>query len=208
MPSVHIAGTASVSTTAEVGRPFRPLLNGLKYSSDGDVHIGSNVYIGAYCLIGWGVCVGNGTIVDDFSKLEPDVRIGQRNLITYGAQVCCDVVCGDDNIIGGFVGESTVIRNNCRIFGQIVHAQNDPGMPWDADESAEGAPTIEDSCFIGFGATVIGKVNLASQVYVASGALVTKHVPARTVVKGFNLHVPISEWPGPLKDSSFFKERR
>ena len=207
MPNIAIAPTATVSSTAVLGRSFRHLLNGLKPPQYGEVRVEDNAYIGEFCVIGCDVWLGSGTIVDDFSKLEPGVRIGRRNLLIYGSQICCDVTCGDDNVIGGFVGESTSIGSNCRIFGRIVHRQEDPIKPWDDEASAEGAPTIADNCFIGFGATIIGAVELAPFSYVAAGAIVSRSVPSRTVVIGTNKHVPISEWKGSLKASPFFLER-
>lgn len=205
MPPIEIAPGAVVSATAILGKAFRPLLDGITLDSKGAVKIGENAYIGDYCLIGCDVWLSRGTIVDDFSKIEPGSRIGEKNLIVYGAQICGDAVCGDANVIGGFIGEATHIGNNCRIFGRIVHRQDNPEKPWDNEESMEAAPVIGDNCFIGFGATIIGPVTLASRSYIAAGAIVTRDVPSRTVVVGTNRHVPISEWKGALRNSEYFK---
>lgn len=205
MVKFRISPSASVASNSVLGQSLRPLLGSSRVAAEGSVEIGASVYVGNYCVIGCDVHIGDKTIVDDYSKLEPGVRVGQRNLIIYGAQVCCDVVCGDDNIIGGFIGEATKIANNCRIFGRIVHKQDDPAKPWDDEGSAEGAPEISSNCFIGFGATIVGELTLSPHVYITAGAVVTKSVPPRTIVVGVNHHIPVAEWKGSLRNSDFFE---
>jgi acetyltransferase-like isoleucine patch superfamily enzyme len=202
----HIFGeNVEISDSAIIGKAYRPLLDGRREPRS-PVDVGNGVYIGDFVVVGSGVIVGDGTIVDDYCKIEPDVRIGRRNLLIYSALVCCDVVIGDDNVIGGFIGERTSIGNNNRLFGKVVHRQDDPSRPWDTAESAEGAPSIGNNCFIGFGAVVIGHVVLSDQSYVAAGAIVTKDVPSRHVVIGCNKKIPIDKWKGALSLSPIFRE--
>ena len=66
--------------------------------------------------MGNGSEIGNNSIIDDKSVLESRVKIGVENLIIYSAQICCDVVIGNNCVIGGFIGERTIIGNDCRIF--------------------------------------------------------------------------------------------
>jgi acetyltransferase-like isoleucine patch superfamily enzyme len=127
--------------------------------------------------------------------------------VIYRAQICNDVRVGDECVIGGFVGERSVIGRKCRIFGKLVHLQHEPHKGWDDDDVAEPSPRVEDGAFIGFNAIVAGGITIGERAYVCAGAIVTKDVPDRHVASGKNRIAHFSRWKGPLKDSEFFIER-
>jgi len=45
--------------------------------------------------------------------------VWKKHYLIYGAHVCNEVK--NSCVIGGLVGERTVIGNDCRIFGKIIH---------------------------------------------------------------------------------------
>jgi acetyltransferase-like isoleucine patch superfamily enzyme len=206
-PQIIIDATAKVARTAIIGKKYRPLLTGGISKSARRTYLRRCSYVGEYAIVSEGCDVGENTILDDFTKLDPDVRVGERCLFIYSAHVCNAAIIGNDCIIGGFVGDSVRIGDNCRFFGKIVHKQDRPHLPWDDEAAEERAAVIEDNCFVGFQALIIGPVRLKSSSYVAAGAIVTKDVPARTVVIGQNCHRPLEDWKGSLKVSRFFKKR-
>jgi acetyltransferase-like isoleucine patch superfamily enzyme len=197
--------TAKISDGVIVGKRFRPLLDGTREASRTTI-IGAHTYIGYYSIIGAGSTIRRESIIDDFILIESGVIIDRKSLVIYRAQICNDVEIGSECVIGGFVGERTRIGNRCRIFGRIVHLQHEPQKGWDAEDVVEPAATIEDSAFVAFGAVISGPVTIGRKAYVCSGAVVTKDVPPKHVVRGVNKIVPFSKWPGRLKQSPFFRD--
>jgi len=203
--SAKIHRSANVCKSAIVGKQFRPLLDGMSYRVPQKTVLKEKVYVGCYSIVGAGSVIGAKTIIDDFSIVECEVKIGERNLLIYHTRVCSAVSIGDDCIIGGFVGENTIVGNNCRIFGKIVHSQYNPLLKWDGEDSEEEAPTLEDFTFIGFNAIIAGKVNIGYKAYIMAGAIVTKDVPARHIASGINNFIHFTKWPGKLSQSPFFR---
>lgn len=199
-----IDASAEIKPGAILGKPFRRFLDG---SQEKPVMttIGANVYVGYYTIIGSGSTIGDHTIIDDRSTIESRVTVGKNTLIIYGAQLCNDVIIGDGCVIGGIVGERTKVGNCCRVFGEIIHSQQDPSLRWDDEHSTEPSGTIHDFAFIGFGAIVSGGITIGRKAYVSAGAIVTKNVPDLHIASGINQIVHFSQWKGPLKKSRFFQ---
>jgi acetyltransferase-like isoleucine patch superfamily enzyme len=198
--------SADIKKGAVIGKPFRRLLNG-KQETNGKTVIGKQVYIGFYSLVGAKTEIGSHTIIDDFSVIESDVSVGKKCLIIYRGQICNEAYIGDNCVIGGLIGERTIVGNNCRIFGKIVHSQNDPSLPWDGDESEEKATKIKDFAFVAFGAVVAGNITLGFKSYVLAGSVITEDVPAFHIAWGVNETVHFSKWKGRLNHSKFFTGR-
>ena len=200
----EIDRSADIKKGAVIGKPFRRLLDGNQEGTKRTI-LNKQVYIGFYAIVGAGTEIESQTIIDDFSVVESGVKIGERTLLIYRAQVCNDAHIGDDCVIGGLIGERTIIGNGCRIFGKVVHSQHNPLLPWDAEDSEEESATIEDFAFVGFGAVIGGNISIGYKAYVLAGAVVTKDVPPFNIASGVNKFVHFSKWPGKrLSQSKFF----
>lgn len=197
--------SAQISPGAIIGKQYRPLVGLPKDDIEEQTVIHRNVFIGYYAVIGAGTIIEEGAIIDDSSVIECEVYVGKSTLVTYQSQVCNEAHIGMNCVIGGFVAEGVVIGDRSRVFGKIVHSQHHPNLPWDAPESEEKSAVIESDVFIGFDAIVVGGVRLGRGSYVCAGAIVTRNVPSGYVVHGVNRFVPFSDWPGPLRDSPFFR---
>ncbi len=201
----QIHPSVEMLTGAIIGKPFRRFLDGTLEKTT-ITRIAQKTYIGCYTTIGTGSIIGSNTVIDDYCIIESRVVLGNHNLITYRAQICNEVIIGNNCVIGGFIGERTRIGSNCRIFGKVVHSQNNPVSGWDDDEAMEKPAVIDDYVFIGFGATIVGNISIGRRVYVCAGAIVTKDIPKLNIVTGINQIIPYSEWKGALRESTFFKE--
>lgn len=189
-----------------IGKKYRKLLTGSFDKNDYSTKIGKNVYIGYSCLIGNGSKIGNYSILDDKSTVESDVKIGENTLIIYGAHICNEVKIGNNCIIGELIGERTIIGNNCRIFGKIVHSQFEPMKGWDSEESEEESAEIYDKVFIGFNSVIVGSVKIGPRAYICAGSIITKNVPEGYIAKpGFNNIIHHSKIISKLKSSKIFK---
>ena len=206
-----IIGDCDIHKTAEIclgsiiGKPYRKFLDGTRDDVE-KTFVASNTYIGCYSIVGSGSIVSENAIIDDYCLIESRVRIGNSSLVTNRAQVCNDVSVGKKCVIGGFIGERTIIGDHCRIFGQIVHSHNNPCLGWDDDEAMENAPTIGNYVFIGFNALIIGRISIGEKAYVCAGAIVTKDIPAFHIASGKNNFTHYSNWPGSLRESKYFCE--
>lgn len=154
-----------IHQTALIGQPLRPL-QGFRTSSrnpdDKVVKHEGNLYVGPYSVIGEGVDLGNNVIIDSCCVLERGVSIGSNTLVVHRATIGGYSSVGRDCVIGGFVGEGTVIGNNCRIFGTLAHKQDDPAQSWDHREQDEPSVRVYDWTFIGFHAFVAGDIVIGS----------------------------------------------
>jgi len=201
-----IHSKAHICNGAVIGKPYRKLLDGTFEKTEKTI-ISDGAYIGYYAIIGTGSNILKGSIIDDNCIIESRVFIDEKSLIIYNSQICNDVRIGKKCVIGGFIGERTLIGNNCRIFGKIVHSQHDPSLPWDDDESTEESAIIKDYVFIGFNSLIIGGITIGEKAYVCAGSIISKDVPDKHVAFGINQIKLFSKWKGGLKNSSFFKER-
>lgn len=202
-PNVKIDEGTSVGEFSIIGKPYRPV-HGMPYISKNLTKIGSNCFIGSFVTIGQGTEIGNNTIIEDYTRIELDVKVGSNCHLLYGAQLCNESRIGNNCIIGGFVCERAVIGSNSRIFGQLVHKQLDPSTNW--DDTTEPPPLLEKNVFVGFGAKIIGGVEIGEHVYICSGAIVTKNIPKFHIVYGVNQIVYYQKWQGLLSESHFFTE--
>ena len=175
------AGT-TIGPGAVVGLPYRALEDGTVLEARTETAIGRNCRIGPAARILKGTRIADNVCIDGGCTVEQDVDIGERSVLTYHAFVCNSAKIGPRCVIGGFVGERSVVGESSKVFGMLVHPQNDPAEPWDGKD--EPAPTLRHHSFVGFGAVVVGGVTIGERSYVAAGAVVTKDVPPRHIQVG------------------------
>jgi acetyltransferase-like isoleucine patch superfamily enzyme len=206
-PSVEVDPTARIASTAIIGNPSRPLLDGREVASEGRTEIGPGVWVGHFSTIGTGVTIGARSIVEDYVSIQANSVLGTGVLVASKAWLGIGASVGADCIIKGHVGDNVRVGAGCRIAGELIHRQLDPSIPWD-DPVDEASPIVGDGAFVGWRAVIIGGVNIGAGAYVCAGALVTKDVPAGHIACGRNEIMPPSAWPGALGKSPFFTAHR
>jgi len=189
---------AYIAPTAIVGKPFRPLLDGREVRVDRATEIGAGVWIGHYTTVGQGVTIGAGSILEEFVVVESRSEIGSRVILRSRSYIGMGVTVGDESVIRGHVGDRSRIGAGCRIFGDLIHRQLDPSIPWDDPGSEEPAPVIGDRAFVGWRAMVVGGVSVREGAYICAGALITKDIPAWHIAHSRNQIVHPDSWPGTL----------
>lgn len=197
--------SATIAATAVIGAPYRKLLDGSWDRLDRPTVIGVGCSVGHFCVVGDEATLGAGTVMDNYTAVDPGATVGSRVLVAYRATIGVKAQVGDDCVIAGRVAERSRVGDRCRIFGDLVHRQLDPGKPWDADEAQEVSPTIEDDAFVGWGATIVGPVTIGRGAYVCAGAIVTRSVPHGMIVNGTNQVRSPQEWRGELGESEHFR---
>jgi tetrahydrodipicolinate N-acetyltransferase len=124
-------------------------------------------------------------ITNDNARIEPGaiirehVAIGDNAVIMMGAVINIGSVIGDGSMIdmGAVLGGRATVGNHCHIGAGAVLA----GVV----EPASATPVIiEDNVLVGANAVVLEGIRVGEGAVVAAGAIVTKDVPAHTVVAG------------------------
>lgn len=190
--------SATVAPTAVIGAPYRRLQQGEWNRLNRLTTIGAHCDIGPFCVVGEEAVIGENTILDSYTLIGWGATIGKNVIATHRASVGAKARIGDNCVIGGRICERVVVGNGSRVFGDLIHRQLDPTKPWDAPESMENSPILEDDVFIGWGATVVGDIKIGRGVYVCAGATVTRSVDPGQIVRGTNEIISPDKWPGQL----------
>jgi len=127
-----------------------------------DVRLGENVETGHGVLVRSGSRVGAETRIGSFSQLDGEVKIGDRVSIQSMVYLPHLTIVEDDV----FIGPNVVVTNDRYPVGGLQGVK------------------IERGAIIGANSTLIAGVTVKKEAVVAAGSLVSRDVPARTVVKG------------------------
>ena len=150
---------------------------------------GRRVRTGVYVhwVMGKGrIIVGDDVVIDGKCSFSfgtrycetPTLEIGHHTAIRHGSNLT--------------IGERITIGNYCRIAGG-VRILDSPGHPTDPVDRKAGLPaprdrvrpvTIADNVWVGTNATILPGVTIGANSIVAMASVVTKDVPANTVVAG------------------------
>lgn len=184
-----------------VGMAIRGLLYRLILQMDGWVAIEKNVRL----RFANHIRLGQGVYLDEGSYLHAcpnGIEIGAETIVMHGAvlhvynfrsmphsgiKIGRNSLIGEYTIIRGQGGVTIGDRVYTSPFTQIIavnHVFDDPSRPFiEQGITAEGI-VIEDDVWLGAGAIVTDGVRIGKGAVVAAGAVVTRDVPAHTVVGG------------------------
>ncbi len=164
--------------------------------------VGAHCRIASHVVIYEGTQIGNNVSIDDFCRVGFDCLIGDNTRLVNAALVLDRVQIEANCIISGILGEGTTIGSHVTSMGFLMHKYTHPHKLWGL---IEPAPRVEDRAVIGYGASVIGGVTIGQNSYVAAGAIVTKDVPAKSIVVGMNRVIPHDKWRGKELAYEFWK---
>ncbi len=128
-----------------------------------NVEIGQNCAIWNYVVIGDNSKIGDNTIIGSFVDIGKNVTLGKN----------CNIQA------------HVTISNDCKLGDNVFIAPNSSLLNDKYPKSSfMTAPTIKDNAAIGGGVTILPNVVVGEYAVVGGGSVVTKDVPARTVVAG------------------------
>lgn len=140
-----------------------------------DATIGAGTRVWHLAQVREHAVVGSDCIIGRGAYIDRDVVVGDRCKIQNLAQVFAPARLAD----GVFVGPAAVLTNDLAPRAVTPAGELKSGDDWRAD-----GITIETGASIGAGAVVLPGVVVGEWAMVAAGAVVTRDVPARALVRG------------------------
>lgn len=139
-----------------------------------DVVLGKDVVIRNFVNL-YGCTIGDESQVGPFTEIQKGVVIGKRCKISSHSFLCEGVTLED----GVFIGHGVMFTND--MLPAAINA--DGSMKTGADWKV--IPTlVKTGAAIGSNATILPGITIGEGALVGAGAVVTKDVPARTIVAG------------------------
>jgi acetyltransferase-like isoleucine patch superfamily enzyme len=132
-----------------------------------------------------GAHIGAGVIVGDQAYVRERAVVGAGSVIGRGSAIDNDVVIGDRVRIQTlvYITARTTIEDDVFV-GPGVTTTNDDTMSRHAPDYPVVGPTLRRACRIGGGAVLRPGIEVGEEAFVAMGAVVTRNVPPRRVVRG------------------------
>lgn len=123
----------------------------------------------------YGCVIGDNTAIGPFVEIQSDVTIGARCKIQSHSFICSGVTIEDEV----FVGHGVMFIND-----MYPRATNTDGSTRGIEDWKLVRTHIGKRASIGSGAVILGGVTIGDNALIGAGAVVTKDVPANTVVAG------------------------
>jgi acetyltransferase-like isoleucine patch superfamily enzyme len=139
-----------------------------------DVTLGQNVKLAKFINL-YGCEVGDNTKIGAFVEIQKNAKIG-RNCKISSHTFVCEGVTIEDNV---FIGHGVMFIND--MYPRATAP--DGGLQTEKDWNVE--PTlIQRGASIGSGATILARVIVGENAIVGAGSVVTRSVPANSIVAG------------------------
>lgn len=139
-----------------------------------DVKLGENVKLSKFINL-YGCEVGDNTKIGAFVEIQKNARVGRNCKISSHTFICEGVTIEDDV----FIGHGVTFINDAYPRATVLGG----GLQTEADWKVE-TTLVKRGASIGSGATILCKVTVGESAIVGAGSVVTKDVPANTVVAG------------------------
>jgi acetyltransferase-like isoleucine patch superfamily enzyme len=139
-----------------------------------DVQLGKDVIVRDFVNL-YGCQIGDESQIGTFVEIQKGVKIGRRCKIQSHSFLCEGVTLED----GVFIGHGVMFTNDK--LPQAVNADGSlkTGNDWKC------IPTlVKSGAAIGSNATILPGITIGERALVGAGAVVTKNVPADTIVAG------------------------
>jgi acetyltransferase-like isoleucine patch superfamily enzyme len=139
-----------------------------------DVKLGRDVRLSKFINL-YGCQIGDETKIGAFVEVQKKAVIGKRCKISSHTFICEGVTI-EDNV---FVGHGVVFIND-----SYPRATNPDGSLQTESDWRVERTIVRKGASIGSGATILANITIGENAIVGAGAVVTKDVPAHSVVAG------------------------
>jgi acetyltransferase-like isoleucine patch superfamily enzyme len=138
-----------------------------------DVDLGEGVKLSKFINL-YGCSVGANTKIGAFVEIQKNALIGSNCKISSHTFICEGVTIEDDV----FIGHGVMFINDT-----YPRATTDGRLQTEADWKVEPT-TVKKGVSIGSNSTILANVTIGENAIVGAGSVVTKDVPADTIVVG------------------------
>lgn len=139
-----------------------------------DVKLGKNVKLSKFINL-YGCVIGDETKIGAFVEIQKGAKVGKRCKISSHTFICEGVTIEDNVFIG----------HNVTFINDTYPRATTPDGELKTDENWEVESTlVRKGASIGSGSTVLSKVTIGENAIVGAGSVVTRDVPANTIVAG------------------------
>jgi acetyltransferase-like isoleucine patch superfamily enzyme len=139
-----------------------------------DVTLGQDVKLAKFVNL-YGCEIGDNTKIGAFVEVQKNAKIG-RNCKISSHTFVCEGVTIEDNV---FIGHGVMFIND--MYPRAT--ASDGGLQTEKDWKVE-TTLIRRGASIGSGATILAKVTVGENAIVGAGSVVTRNVPANSIVAG------------------------
>jgi len=139
-----------------------------------DVKLGHDVKLSKFVNL-YGCAVGDNTKIGAFVEIQKNAKVGKNCKISSHTFICEGVTI-EDNV---FIGHGVMFINDSYPRATSPHG----GLQTERDWRVE--PTlVRQGASIGSGATILANVTIGEGALIGAGSVVTRDVPANTIVAG------------------------
>ena len=139
-----------------------------------DVKLGRGVGLARFINL-YGCEIGEQSKIGAFVEIQKNARVGRRCKISSHSFICEGVTVEDDV----FIGHGVVFINDRYPRATTAAGELQGEQDWKMEPTL-----VRRGASIGSGATILAKVTIGENAMVGAGSVVTKDVPANSVVAG------------------------
>jgi acetyltransferase-like isoleucine patch superfamily enzyme len=139
-----------------------------------DVKLGRDVKLSKFINL-YGCEIGDETKIGAFVEIQKNAKIGNRCKISSHTFVCEGVVI-EDNV---FVGHGVTFVNDTYPRATTGEGNLQTEADWKVERTL-----VQKGASIGSGATILSNTSIGENAIVGAGSVVTKDVPANSIVAG------------------------
>jgi acetyltransferase-like isoleucine patch superfamily enzyme len=158
--------------------------------------LGEECSVGSHTVLMSGTTIGARTIIGDNAGVRERCRIGDDAVVGRSVTVENDTTIGDRVKIqsGAYVTAYVVLEDDVFIAPMVVMTNdNYMGRTEERFKHMKGA-TVRRAARVGGGVHILPGIEIGEEAFVATGAVVTRDVPARMLVMGVPAK-PVREVP-------------
>ena len=139
-----------------------------------DVKLGKDVRLSKFINL-YGCAIGDNTKIGAFVEVQKNAYIGKNCKISSHTFICEGVTI-EDNV---FVGHNVSFINDSYPRATAKNGQLQTEADWKVEPTL-----VKKGASIGSGSTILSNITIGENAIIGAGSVVTKDVPADTIVAG------------------------
>jgi acetyltransferase-like isoleucine patch superfamily enzyme len=139
-----------------------------------DVKLGKNVQLGKFINL-YGCEIGDNTKIGAFVEIQKNAKVGSNCKISSHTFICEGVTIEDN----AFIGHGVTFINDTYPRATTTDGKLQSEKDWKVEPTV-----VKRGVSVGSGSTVLANVTIGENSFVGAGSVVTKDVPANSIVAG------------------------